>query len=78
MYGAESVKRDIWMNIDSASGDEITMSRGYLSYLLSEMEQSVYREAYERAYSQGYNHALLANDNELPIDEDFKGKRTEW
>ena len=78
MYGAESVKRDIWMNIDSGSGDEISINRGYLAYLLSEMEQSVYREAYERAYSQGYNHALLANDNDLPINDNFKGKRTDW
>ncbi|MGH2080252.1 hypothetical protein ACRCJU_02830 [Aerococcus urinaeequi] len=66
------------MNIDSAIGDEITINRSYLAHLLTKMEKSVYREAYERAYSQGYDHALLANDNELPIDEDFKGKRTEW
>ena len=78
MYGAESVKRDIWMNIETACGGEITVNRSYVAYLLKEMESSVYKTAYEQGYSQGYNHAILARDEQLPNDKDFKGCREDW
>lgn len=71
---AKQVKRMIWMNISLASGDEITINREYLSYLLEELETS----QYDTGYSDGYDHSSSAFTDNLPIRHDFEGEKKEW
>ena len=71
---AKQVKRMIWMNVSIANGEDITINREYLSYLLDKLEKS----QYDTGYSDGYNHSSMAFTDELPSDSEFIGEKKEW
>lgn len=74
LYSANTAKRDIWMNIQKASSDIITIDRRYLARVLKDLERS----QYSKGYSDGYEHRGLTEHDELPIDLDFEGYTEEW
>ena len=71
---AKQVKRMIWMNVSIADGEDITINREYLSYLLDKLETS----QYETGYSDGYGHSSMSFTDELPSDNEFIGEKKEW
>lgn len=74
LYTAEVAKKDIWMNIQRASSEIITIDRRYLAKILKDLERS----QYSKGYSDGYEHRGLAQHEMLPIDLDFEGYSEEW
>lgn len=62
---AESAKRCIWMNLEEATGELITVDRQYLSFILHNLEVA----SYERGYTLGYKHRCEAGREDIPIEE---------
>lgn len=74
MRTANSVMREIWINISKASDNNLEIDKGFLYSLLKELE----KEQYEQGYSDGYEHSNKAHASELPINDSFKGYEKEW
>lgn len=74
MVTANSVVRDIWMNVESASGHELTVNRDYLYSLLLKLE----KENFDAGYHLGYSHRGKVQYEELPSDNDFEDLTIEW
>lgn len=74
LYTAETAKKDIWMNIQRASSEIITIDRRYLAKVLKDLERS----QYSKGYSDGYTHSWQTHYEKLPKDLDFEGYTEEW
>lgn len=74
MKTANSVMREVWINISKASGNNLEIDKGFLYSLLKDLE----KEQYEQGYSDGYEHSNKACAFELPINDSFKGYEKEW
>lgn len=74
MRTANSIKKELWMNVPLASGEEITVDRRYLLYLITELE----RDQYGQGWNEGYQCGLKTKDNDNPIDNEYVDMKIEW
>ena len=74
MFSANSVMKDIWMNVSVASGNDVTIDRDYLYYLLTELEKN----QYNKGYSDGHENCHSSIYNKLPSDIKFEGTTRKW
>lgn len=74
MVTANSVMRDVWMNVESASGQMLTIERNYLYSLLLQLE----KEQYDQGHRDGYQHGLLVSREGLPSDLDYEDLDIKW
>lgn len=65
MITANSVMKDIWMAASRAYGEEMTINRNQLYYLLLKLE----KEQYEKGWDKGYETGLAVAKDEFDIDE---------
>lgn len=77
MKTANSVMREVWMNVSRSSGGEypeLSINTDFLFQLLLELEF----DQYNNGYSDGYEHRSLAEVEELPIDKKFEGMKVRF
>ncbi len=73
-WTAERVKKRVWINSPKCAGDDLTINRLYLSYLLEKLEKCQYNNGYHDGYDDGIN----VSRDELEIDKNFEGTKAEW
>ena len=73
MISANSVMREIWSNMEGASGQLVTVDRNFLYTLLLKLEH----EQYEHGHSDGHRHMLEYEERERQKDRRFENC-TKW
>ena len=71
---ANSVMKEVWMNARESCGKTVTINRNYLYSLLLKLE----KENFDSGYHLGYSHRGKVQEDELPIDSNFKDLTVEW